>query len=587
MVVYLPSVVRDGFVSIDDSLLITKNAAVQAFTLKNIFHVFTSYDPELYIPLTFLTYQIEFAIVGAQAFLFHFTNLLLHTGSAVTLFFLLRRFFGSDVIACIGALLFVLHPINTEAVAWAAARKDVLSAFFFFATLLSYEKFREEQTSSMRRWSVLFFVLALLSKVTVALLPLVLILLDWRRGNVILSSTKDDKRKSWFVELTTTWSYFALSAIFIVIALFGKAKGINALGPLKTILLGAKAVSFYLLKLVLPVHLSVIYSQDTAITLSSPEFWIPVLVVVAVVALIVLLMRTWRDAAFGLTFFLLLLLPNFANFWKNRFIFFASDRYAYIPSVGIIVIVCSCMAWMMSRSVRLRQAAVGVSSAIILIFAFLTFRQTSVWQNDIVLYQNVLLWYPQSALASNNLGAAYVQAKDYEKGLQWISVAVTNKPDYIQAMRNAGNVERERGNFDAARAWYEKAVAQIPTPPFPEDLGARYLLGEMLVDLGKTDEGLAQFELATKALPDLAEPYYNLALQMQKLGRGDEAIPLFEKAISLDASHIAARYHVAGLYAERGRLAEARNQLEQVVAIDPNYQEATKHLAGIKNLLNQ
>jgi tetratricopeptide (TPR) repeat protein len=185
------------------------------------------------------------------------------------------------------------------------------------------------------------------------------------------------------------------------------------------------------------------------------------------------------------------------------------------------------------------------------------------------------------------LGAAYVQAKDYEKGLQWISVAVTNKPDYIQAMTNAGNVERERGNFDAARAWYEKAVAQIPTPPFPEDLGARYLLGEMLVDLGKTDEGLAQFELATKALPDLAEPYYNLALQMQKLGRGDEAIPLFEKAISLDASHIAARYHVAGLYAERGRLAEARNQLEQVVAIDPNYQEATKHLAGIKNLLNQ
>src|SRR3989338_4884726 len=195
LLVYLPSVLHNGFVSIDDGLLITKNAAVQSLNPRTLWHIFTSYDPELYIPLTLFTYQMEWALAGAQPILFHLTNILLHIGSGIFLFLLLRRIFSVEIIAFFGALIFLLHPLHTEAVALAAARKDVLSAFFFLGSLYFYERSRQEKKEVFPWWSFAFFLLALLSKVTVVLLPILLILLDWRRGD-ILRGAKDDTPRS-------------------------------------------------------------------------------------------------------------------------------------------------------------------------------------------------------------------------------------------------------------------------------------------------------------------------------------------------------------------------------------------------------
>ncbi len=586
--VYLPSVIRDGFVSIDDSLLITKNGWIQSLTPWTVWHVFMSYDPELYIPLTLFTYQIEWAIVGGHPFLFHLTNLLLHIGSAVFIFLLLRRLFAWELIAFFGALLFALHPINTEAVAWAAARKDVLSSFFFFGSLFFYEQWlahrsserseggRQDSNTGIPRLSLTFFFLALLSKVTVATLPIVLILLDWRRGERLQGKNLRDKLP-----------YIALSGVFIVIALFGKAKGIGSLGFFKIGLLSCKAVVFYLAKLLWPAHLSVIYAQQTPVTLSSPEFFVPVVLVLILLSVIFLSRNRWRDLSVGLGFFLLTLLPNFANFWKNRFIFFASDRYEYIPSLGLILIVCSLGLWILHRRPKAERSLVVTLGILSALLAFLTFQQTRVWQSDIALYSNVLRWYPNSALAANNLGDAMVKSGKLNAAIPWFEIAVKNDPLYIQAMDNAGNVERERGNYDKARAWYEKAIAAISPDPRIEDLAPRYLLGELLMDQGKTDEALVHFTAAADALPTIAEPHYNLGLQYQKLGKTDEAIAQFEKAIELDSIHIASRYHLAGLYAEKGRLVEARGHLEQIVAVDPGYEKAAVHLQNIRKLLQK
>lgn len=587
LLVYLPSVLRNGFVSIDDSLLITGNASVQSLSFSTLAHIFTSYDPELYIPLALLTYQIEWALVGAQPILFHSTNLLLHMGSGIFLFLLLKEIFGARLIAFFGALLFVLHPIHTEAVAWAAARKDVLSAFFFFGSLFFYEYgFSQRRdfcnigaSTAVRRHSflsVVFFLLALLSKVTVSLLPVVLILLDWRRDRRI-----DAKN------LHSKVPYFALSALFIIIALFGKAQGIGSLGLWKATLLSAKAIIFYLQKLLWPSHLSVLYSQQTPVVLSSAEFMMPALILCALIAVIAILChRRFRNPAFGLSFFLLTLLPNFANFWKNRLLFFASDRYAYIPSVGLIIVVCAGGLWLTRRSGSARPAVWTAFSTVAAVFAALTFLQTGVWQTDFALYDNVLRWYPASAQAANNLGDAYVKAGRTEYALRMFSRAVENDNSYIQAMVNAGNVERERGNFDAARAWYDSAIERIAPDPRREDLAPRYLLGELLIKMGNTEEGLSQFRLAVEALPSIAEPRYNLAVQLHALGRGDAAIPIFEQAIALDPDHTASRYHLAGLYAERGRLAEAKIQLEEIVRLDPGYEKAAEHLRAIRALLS-
>ncbi len=574
LVIYLPSVTRDAFVSIDDSLLITKNAAVQQLTPRTIGYVFTSYDPELYIPLTLFTYQMEFAIVGANPFLFHLTSLLLHCGSALLLFFILKRMFKFELIAAFGALLFALHPLNTEAVAWASALKDILSSFFFFGSLLLYLRWRDDGRSGIPWGSLVLFVLALLSKVTVAMLPFVLLLMDWRDGELPTVRSLREKLP-----------YCGLSGLFIIIALFGKAKGIGELGLWKTGLLAAKSILFYLQNFFFPLHLSVIYAQQTPVTLTSPEFFIPVLGVLILVALIITLHKQWRDASFGLTFFLLMLLPNFANFWKNRFIFFASDRYTYIPMIGLIVILCSLCVFILSRREHQRRPISISLGAVITLLAVLTFLQTRPWATDISLYSNVLRWYPDSALAQNNLGDAYYREKNQDLALQWFTKAVDQNPSYIQAIDNAAGVYLARGQYDQAQEWFQRGIAAIPTDPRPEDLAPRYRLGELLVNLGKTEEGLTQFKAAAKALPDLAEPYFNWALQLQKVGRNDEAIVLFEEAVSLDSYDIASRYHLAGLYAEKGRLGEARDQLKKIVAINPGYEKAAAHLADIERLM--
>lgn len=575
--VYLPSVLHNGFVSIDDGLLITGNAAIQSLSPRTLVRIFTSYDPELYIPLTLLTYQIEWLLAGAQPILFHFVNLMLHIGSGVFLFFLFRKIFGVPLISFFGALIFTLHPIHVEAVAWAAARKDVLSAFFFFGSLVFYEHGRQKTKEGTSRCSLMFFILALLAKVTVSFLPFVLLLLDWRRGERI-----DAKN------LRGKFSYFALSAAFVAIALFGKAQGISSLGPWKTALLSAKATIFYLQKLLWPARLSVIYGQQTPVGLNYAEFWLPAILLLALIAGIALLWRRrFRNLAFGFSLFAIMLLPNFANFWKNNFLFFASDRYAYIPSVGVVAIVCAACLWLLRRSPGMRIPIIAGMGTLCAAFAFLSFMQARVWRTDFSLYQNVLRWYPESAQAANNLGDAYVKAGMSEKALKLFARAVESDHAYIQAMVNAGNVERERGNFDVARAWYERAMGRISSDPRPENLAPRYLLGELLIKTGQTDAGLMQFRLAAESLPEAAEPYYNLAVTLHALDRGGEAIPIFEKAIALDPDHIASRYHLAGLYAERGKLAEAKIQLETVVRLDSGYEKAAEHLTNVRRLLQK
>ncbi len=574
LAVYSLSVTRNAFVSIDDRLLITENAAVHQLTPGTVAHVFTSYDPELYIPLTLVSYQIEWALTGAHPFLFHLDNLLLHMGTTVLLFLFLRRLFASDLTAFFGALIFALHPVHTEAVAWAAARKDVLSGFFFVGSLYAYEHWRGERESPWPWKSLVLFLLALLSKVTVVLLPLILLVLDWRStGRITL---RDLREKT---------PYFALSVLFMMIALFGKAKGIGSLGIWKTLLLSAKSVAFYLTKLLWPSHLSVIYSQQTLVALRSPEFFVPVLVTLLLLVLIVVLARRYRNISAGLVFFLLMLIPNFANFWKNNFLFFASDRYAYLPSIGLIMIVCALILWVRNHQPHREKPVYGFLGALCLLLMFMTFGQVRVWQSDLTLYQNVLQSYPDSALAANNYGDALIKTGKIDEALTWFTLAAENDPTYVQAMVHAGNVERERGNLDEARKWYERGISAISSEPRIEDLAPHYLLGELLINMGKNEEGMSHFRSATELLPLVAEPYYNLGLQLQKLNRGDEAIPLLEKAVELRSDDLASRYHLAGLYAEKGRLPEAMAQLEYIVEVNPGYEKAAVHLARIRNLI--
>jgi hypothetical protein len=427
--VYGTAVTKSEFVHWDDGMLVYENPAIRSITPATIGYIFTHYDPELYIPLTFFSYQVDYQIGGIQPFQYHLTSFLFHTLNAVLVAWFITLFFkggqkGRPWLGIFCGLLFLLHPLHTEAVLWVSGRKDLLSGFFFLLTLIYWLRWHEHRTQRILLFSITFFVLALLSKVMAITLPVILLLLDWRNG-VILSSTKDDRRTSWFVGLTTTarpyLPYFAIAILFGLIGLGGKT-GVVASSTLSDkILMAGKSSVFYIQKILWPDSFSLLYPYNGAISIGVADFFVPVIFWLVVGLIAILLLKKTRDFAFGLLFYLITVGPTFINFAKGDLdIYFASDRYAYIPSIGIVIAVVSLallvyrhrpVAWM-------RQLGAGLAVLMLIGCGIKAHAQSAVWLNTTTLFENVIRLYPDASyVAYNNLGNTYRLDKRYDEAV--------------------------------------------------------------------------------------------------------------------------------------------------------------------------
>ncbi len=567
------------FVSLDDSILIYRNPFVFRLSWWSLKMIFTTYDPELYVPLTLLSYQIEILLFGLKPFVFHATNLLLHIGSAMLVTSLLTRCAGNRFAGAIGGLLFAIHPLQTEAVLWAAARKDTLSGFLFLVSIALYVRFQDRGSSRAYLGSVATFGLALLAKVSVIMLPVLLLFLDWKEGRKLNRAAFQEKIP-----------YAALSIIFGIVAILGKTKNIASSDATTTILLAGKSTIFYLAKLVWPAGLTVIYPQSDPVTLASPEFIAIAIACVLLVGAFLVSLRLSRNIAFGLAFFGLMLMPNYTNFLKNGYLFFASDRYAYLGSIGMFFLAGLAVVWIAKRLNNLRILEVAGGAAVTLVFLALvakTSAQSQTWRNSEVLYETVLRYYPEAAIATNNLGDIYMQQQRFDEAKVLFERALELDPRVLQAHYNLGNLYRERGQLDLAMDQYKKfiAIAEQKDRMNPEDLAGYYFLGETLEQMGRSDEALVQFQIATERGPDFAESFFNVGLQYQKRGRTEEAMAAFEQAVKVDTYYVRAHYHLAAIYSEAGRLQDAERELERVLELDPYYEKAREHLENIRRMM--
>lgn len=478
-VVYAQSLGND-FVTWDDRLLIVDNPIVHGLHWSNIVAAFTSYDPELYIPLTFLSYQVNYAIHGLQPFGYHLVNLLLHTANTILVYGIVASLTNAKSIThkanndfstalhplCV-ALLFAAHPLHTEAVVWAAARKDVLSAWFFLLAVLLYVRSNKYQTRYW--WSVAMFALALLSKVSVLAWPLLIPLLDWYRG-------EEWSKGTW----KRTVPYFGLSIIFGAVALGGKIANTGFLW--EKILIGCRAVTLLLQKFFWPAHLSALYPFTQPIGIATPALGFSVLFV-AVVSVAVLWLAWKNDMRLPIVawaWFLLLLAPSMSNIFKGHNelldIYVTSDRYAYLPSVGLFL----AGAWGVGRAVeKMPRAAYGTISLIVLFFCILTYRQSLVWNNTLTLFTHVSAVQPNSYVAWNNIGTEYVNRGRLNDGLQAYSKALAIRDD-ATTWYNVGQILRAQGKNELAMQAYENAVRSSPL-----EADALRALGELRMESGE------------------------------------------------------------------------------------------------------
>ena len=574
--IYLPGVIRNDFVSLDDMLLITNNDKVHGIDPEHVWRIFVSYDPELYVPLTLLTYQMEYTITGLHPFLYHLDNLLLHLGSIVLVFMVLKRLTKDERLALFIAGIFALHPLNAETVSWAAARKDLLSGFLILLSLWMFARYRETGSKRSYQWSLGIYALALMAKVSVILIPFSILLLDLLHG--------DFRSKKGSVEFLP---FTGIALIFGGIAFFGKTIQFQELGFLEQILLACKALVFYIWKFLLPTGLSVYHPQFSPVTIAAPEFLISVALVLLLVGTAFALRKKIPLLAFGWVFTFLAIAPSFMNFWKKDTIYFASDRYAYVGVIGLALTLGALLlpVWKQCsphiRSILASIIALGLSG--------MTFAQAQTWQGSTALYTQALKIYPGFPVALNNLGAATYTAGDTARAVALYEEAIERDPTLTSGYVNIALHRRKMGNVEGALEAIRMGLQKIPAdrPVLEEEVKAWNILGSLLDARGMREEALAAYRKAVERAPESGNAQYNLAVTLQKYRLFPESREHFLTYLAIVPRDIEARYRLAAVAAEMGLLPEAAKNLRIVVTKDPEYEKAAEHLERIRGLMGE
>lgn len=438
------------FMNIDDNLLIYNNPKVQEFTVANIKEIFSTFDPELYIPFTLLSYQIEYYFVGEHPSLFHTTNVILHLCNVLLVFALIRFFNKKWFVPFITATLFAVHPMNTEAVMWISGRKDLLSTFFFLGSLVLYCRYKVLGGRLPFYGSLILFVCALMSKISTVSLPLVILIID------DILPTKDTEHKN-----IRLWAFGVPALVFLGIGMLGKMLAVFVLSCWEALLLACKGIYFYVEKMILPTKLSMVYEQITPIGLFQEDFFFPVLILIAITIISIASRAFGKIVSFCMMWYALTLLPTLGNAVKGTesSIYYASDRYAYIPSIGIFFMMACGAAWLIEKSTKKRQVLL-TSIMIIVIAAYGCTAQylADLWLTPKKYHERVVRLYPESMLSRILLGMVLIKEENNEAALPHFEKAVERKPEYSNPRAHLGLTLVKTGEVDRGIEELEQAI---------------------------------------------------------------------------------------------------------------------------------
>ncbi|MSR86602.1 tetratricopeptide repeat protein [Candidatus Peribacteria bacterium] len=469
----------NAFVTLDDDMLITLNTVVHELSPHSIARAFTMYDPELYIPLTLVAYQILYHFFGLLPEAYHLLSLLLHVANALLVFLFIRELSGRRGVALMTALLFLVHPLHVEAVMWASAIKDVLSSFFLLLSLFFYMRFLRKGSKKYLRWSMEAFGVGLLCKVSIIILPILLLLIDVR-----------EKRRIGEKNLQEKLPYFVLAVVFGFIAVVGKLSAVSQMNMSDLVLVSAKATLFQLTSLVWPTDLSVLYPYHGPISLSSPPFLVPVIFCFALGSLAVVLRKKMPNVLFCTGFFVLALFPSFFNYAKVD-IYITSDRYAYIPSIGFFFLAVSVASIILNRLHVSHSARPLLSFIPLFLLSAVTFVQVEVWRNSETLFSHAIQVSPQSFLAYNNRGTNRLFEGRIDGALEDFKKALQINPGHRVIWSNLGDAYLKKLMLPEAESAYREALKIEPNT-----VEAHVGLGNMYKHLGRKEDSLAEYGIA-------------------------------------------------------------------------------------------
>lgn len=518
------------FVNYDDDEYITGNPWVQqGFTAESVRWAWTT-THFYWHPLTWMSHMLDWELFGPWAGGHHAVSLALHAANTLLVFLLLERLTGATWRSALVAVLFGVHPLRVESVAWAAERKDVLSACFWLLTTWAYVAWVRRRGLARYLLVVGGLALGLMTKPMLVTLPATLVLLDWWPLGRLQSAADFWPRIREKLPLVP----LVIASVAVSIAFAGAA----TIGSLETYPLGVRAanalVSYvaYLGMTVWPRELAVLYLHPGA-NIPAWEVAGAAAVLLAITVVAVLARSRAPALLFGCLWYLGTLVPVIGIVQAGEQAM--ADRFTYVPLVGVFVAV----AWLLPAWPRLVPA---VAVASVVAFAVRAHGQVGIWRDAVTLFGHAVAVDPKNPIAHLNLGVAL----------------------------------SERGELERAKVHYEEALRL--RPHYAEVVNA---LGNAALDRGDTAEAIAHYSAALRIAPTYAIALNNLGYALARAGRIREAIPAYEEALRIDPALGKAENNLGIARARTGDLAAARAHFEAAIRLDPRHADALSNLGAL------
>jgi protein O-mannosyl-transferase len=575
-------VTKHPFVNYDDDRYVTENPHIrQGLTADTFTWALTSTEQANWHPLTWMSHALDVSLYRLNPVGHHFTSILLHAVNVILLFLLLMWATGRLGPSLFVAMLFALHPMNVESVAWVAERKNVLCTLFFFLALWAYGWYAQKPGWKRYLAVIALFACGLASKPMVITLPFVLLLLDyWPLARVRGVSSEANKTQApWSRLVLEKLPLLALSAASAVITMQAQQAG-GAIRTASDVPFGTRiatavwAYAMYLWKMVWPARLAPLYPHPG----DSLAAW---QVLVALAVLIAVTVGVWRFRArryllVGWLWFLGTLVPVIGLVQVGEAAM--ADRYAYIPLIGIFVMIAFGVAdWAAEKKVGFWL--VVPASAVLLALAFTTHRQIGYWQSNEDLWSHTLAVTQNNFVAEDNLGGALTLEGREEEAYPHFEAASRINPRDPLSRGNLGTYFQTHNRMRDAVSQYEAAVQLTSDPALLAQTYAN--LGAAYRALGEDDAAHKNFDQSLRFNPNQFNAWLGLGLLAQKQGELDEAISDLSR--SLEIRPTAEGYLELGrTLGLAGHVAAALNAYQEALKISPNLVEAQQAVDALR-----
>jgi tetratricopeptide (TPR) repeat protein len=563
-----------GFVMYDDRAYIVNNRMLNdGLGLESILWSFATFYYMNWHPMTWLSYLLDAELFGVEPRAFHRTNVLIHAMNAMLLFSWLRGATKHIWPSALVAILFAVHPLHVESVAWISERKDVLCTFFMLATLIAYSRYVRRPSSRVYVAIELLFMCALLSKPMVVTLPLILLVLDiW---------PYDRLSQAWPLKrlIAEKVPLFILAGASATMTLIAQSRGgaivsLNDWPLIRRPLTAMASYWTYAIQTIFPFQLSVFYPRHWDVS-----FWLEALAgATLVVVTSYIAIRKFKRHPYFLTgwlWYLITLIPVIGIIQVGKTAH--ADRYTYIPQIGLLVMASWFLVHIASTRPRLKVPIISFVLVLSMIYSVAAYRQVRVWESSETLFQNAVVRSDKSEWAHWALGKAlFLESDRHDEARVHLDRALQLRPGYPDALYTKARLLTQAGELEEA----EEHVRQIAVT---EQNRARinFLFGEIFLAAEKYQVAADRFQRVLDKNKFDSGARVNLGISLTKLNRPSDGITHFRQVLKRDTRNVSAHYNYALALALIGDFATATKAFEQTIALQPQHLDAYEQLIRI------